>query len=164
MNLKNIAIILILMTTPTWADEYQPMTRKCLHEAASTFDLPVAALYGIFAQERGAVGQYSANTNNSRDNGTMQINSIWLPDLARFNITEEKLRNNGCLTVYVSAWILKGHLEKANGNIWKAIGDYHSKTPEKAKIYISNVMEQLLTNPNYDKLIAEANKHVRSGQ
>ncbi|MCP3945035.1 MAG: lytic transglycosylase domain-containing protein [Desulfobacteraceae bacterium] len=152
-------LVMLLIVSEARTDELVPITRECIHSIATIFHLPVAALYGIFATEDGVVGKYSINTNKSRDNGPMQINSIWLEDLKKIGITEEELRNKGCLNVFVSAWILKTHLNQT-GNIWEAIGKYHSKTQAKAKIYKQKVLANLITIKDYDMLLTQANKQV----
>ncbi len=163
MILKNLLLILLglffVIRQEAHAEELIPITRECIHAAARYKNLPVAALYGILITEGGTVGQYSTNKNQTRDNGPMQINSVWAEALGEMDITEVQLRNNGCLNVLVSAWILRKHLDRT-GNIWEAIGDYHSKDPEKGNPYIQRVMANLITIRDYDVLIARANKQV----
>jgi len=166
MTTKNsiiLSLILIFSMVPqTGAQELTPITRKCIHTTAHFYKVPVAALYGIFATEGGTVGEYSSNTV-TRDNGPMQINTLWLEDLKSKGITEENLRNNGCLNVFVSGWILKGHLDRT-GDIWQAIGDYHNRTKELGDAYRVRVLKNLLSKVDYDVLLAKANQNVRPPQ
>ena len=162
MTIKKIFITLILifsLNVQVSAEELRPITRKCIHASASFHKVPVAALYGIFATEGGTVGEYSSNPT-SRDNGPMQINSVWLGELKAKGISEEELRNNGCLNVFVSGWILKGHLDRT-GDIWQAIADYHSRTEDLGKAYLVRVLNNLLSDMDYDALVARANQNIK---
>lgn len=165
MKLKTIiALTIILGTSYTLgAQELKPLTRDCFHSSAAYFGLKneIAALYGIFATEGGTVGEYSTNENGSRDNGPMQINSTKIKDLTFLEVNEEALRNDGCYNVFVSAHILNDHYKKS-GNIWQAVGDYHSKTKEFGDAYILRVWEKLQANPDFDQLIAQANKQIEA--
>lgn len=67
------------------------------------------------------------NKNGSRDIGVMQINSIWLPELARYGIEERHLFDP-CTNIAVGAWILRQR-QDVYGNSWEAVGAYHSKLP-----------------------------------
>ncbi len=163
MQSKFLIIILLVLTclkpSETTASELVPITNECFHAAAEYYEVPVAALYGIFAQEAGTVGEYEINKNKSRDNGPMQINSIWNNTFESMNISEQNIRNHGCLNVFISAYILKDCLN-ATGDIWQAIGRYHSKKAKYAEPYKRKVLNKLLTVKDYDLLIAKANKHV----
>ena len=78
------------------------------------------------------------NTNKTEDIGIMQINSLWLPTLLRHGISRDMLLNN-CTNLRVAAWILLKHLRVSNGNIWEAVGRYHSTTPHLKQAYIDRV-------------------------
>lgn len=159
-NIIIINILLVLVAPLAWAQELTPISRKCIHEAADFNKVPVAALYGIFVTEGGTVGEYSSNTV-TRDNGPMQINSVWLRYLEAKGISEEELRNNGCLNVFVSGWILKKHLNRTD-DIWQAIADYHSRTKHLGDAYLMRVLINLLSDVDYENLVAKANQNVRT--
>lgn len=59
------------------------------------------------------------------DLGLMQINSSWLPTLARYGITSEQLMADPCLNIDVGAWVLAGII-KQQGARWDAIGAYNT--------------------------------------
>ncbi|CAB3732042.1 hypothetical protein LMG22037_05668 [Paraburkholderia phenoliruptrix] len=59
------------------------------------------------------------------DLGLMQINSSWLPTLARYGITREQLMADPCLNIDVGAWVLAGII-KQQGARWDAIGAYNT--------------------------------------
>lgn len=68
-------------------------------------------------------GGHEARTG-SRDLGLMQINSRWLPTLARYGISQADL-HDPCTSIEVGAWIL-ADLVKKNGNTWDAVGAYNA--------------------------------------
>jgi soluble lytic murein transglycosylase-like protein len=116
----------------------------CLMLASQTYSVPPAVLVGIYKAEGGQVGQEVRNTNGSYDMGPMQINSIWLPDLAeRWGVSEETarkwVRDDACTNVGVAAWIFKTHLNET-GSLSKAIAHYHSRTPQHGTKYQGRVI------------------------
>ena len=77
----------------------------------------------------------------NEDIGMMQINSIWLPQLAKFGISRDALFNP-CLNVHIGAWILAQQMQ-TYGNTWTAVGAYHSRTPDRNKWYADKVHNRL---------------------
>lgn len=80
----------------------------------------------------------NVNKNNSIDVGIMQINSIHQNELANKGIAMNELLEP-CKNVIVGAWILKKSIAKADGDIWKGVGYYHSSTPKLQTSYIKKV-------------------------
>jgi len=122
----------------------------CLMLASQTYSVPPAVLVGIYKAEGGKVGQEVKNTNGTHDLGPMQINTIWLPELAeKWGVSEKTarkwVRDDACTNVGVSAWILKGHLDET-GSLSQAIAHYHSRTPRHGTRYKSRVIEILEDN------------------
>ena len=122
----------------------------CLMLASQTYDVPPAVLVGLYQVEGGKVGQEVRNTNGSYDLGPMQINTIWLPELAeKWGVQEATakkwVRDDPCTNVNVAAWILKGHLNRTN-DLSKAIAHYHSKTPRYGSRYKAKVLDALEEN------------------
>ncbi len=115
----------------------------CLASAAEHHALDPDLLHAIASVESGldpsAVNR--ANTNGSRDIGLMQINSAWLPALARWKITEEQLYDP-CVSAYVGAWILANNIARL-GPTWRAVGAYNARTPAKQLAYVRRVQKQL---------------------
>lgn len=64
---------------------------------------------------------------DSVDMGAMQINSYWLPVLARYDITRQQLIYDSCANVKVGAWILAQSIAERR-NIYEGLGDYNSRT------------------------------------
>ena len=117
----------------------------CLMLAAQTYSVPPAVLLGIYQVEGGKVGQeVGPNENGSYDLGPMQINTIWLPELAsrwgvNVHTARRWVRDDPCTNVGVAAWILRRHLNDT-GNLAQAISNYHSKTPRFGSKYKKKVI------------------------
>ena len=81
----------------------------------------------------------------------MQINSSWLPTLARYVITQHDLQYDACKNIEVGIWILSRMM--ANGkDLLSGIGDYHSHTESLNKHYSSMV------KINYAKIMIATNQ------
>lgn len=122
----------------------------CLMMAAQHYSVPPAVLIGIYQVEGGRVGQEVSNTNGTYDLGPMQINTIWLPQLAaKWGVSvptaRKWVRDDACTNVGVAAWILRNHLNET-GDLTQAIGNYHSKTPKFGTIYKRRVIASLYRN------------------
>ncbi len=117
----------------------------CMAAAAAFYHLPPRALPAIHAVEGGAVGVVSPNTNGTADLGVMQINTIWLPDIARAaKLPEQKVKdrlvNDGCFNIAAAAAILRMYLNETRGDLMRAIGNYHSHTPALNTAYQERVL------------------------
>lgn len=117
----------------------------CLMLASQTYQVPPAVMVGIMHVEGGRVGQQvGPNSNGTYDLGPMQVNTRWIPQLARAwgvpNKTALRLvRDDGCINVRVSAWILKQKIEDA-GSLYGGIAYYHSATPGIGTRYAAKVI------------------------
>lgn len=83
------------------------------------------------------------NTDGSVDIGLMQINSSWLPSLARYGITRAHLFD-ACVNAYVGSWILSRNIQQL-GLTWDAVGAYNARSPAKRLIYAQKVYQALAT-------------------
>ena len=122
----------------------------CMILASQTYSVPPAVLVGIYKAEGGKIGQEVKNTNGSHDLGPMQINTLWIPELAdKWGVTEKTahrwVRDDACTNVGVSAWILKSHLDETQ-NLSQAIAHYHSRTPKHGDRYKAKVIDILHKN------------------
>jgi len=122
----------------------------CLMLASQTYDVPPAVLVGLYKVEGGKIGQQVHNTNGSYDLGPMQINTVWVPELAtKWGVSESTakrwVRDDACTNVNVAAWILKGHLTETK-NLSQAIAHYHSRTPHHGSRYKAKVLSALKEN------------------
>lgn len=111
-----------------------PVPFICVWEAAAYYRIPPLALVGILGVEGGRAGFAHRNTDGSEDLGPMQINSRWLPPLEKSGLTRTEILNNPCANVWAGAWIL-ALAYSHDGDIWKAIGHYHSRNRKESRRY-----------------------------
>ena len=117
----------------------------CFLMAAQTYNVPHAVMLGIMHVEGGRVGQaVGPNENGSYDLGPMQINTLWVPKLAKYwkvsqNTAYRMVKDDACVNVNVAAWILRQRLNES-GNLTLAIAHYHSKTPRFGYTYARKVI------------------------
>ncbi|MDL2268234.1 lytic transglycosylase domain-containing protein [Desulfovibrio sp. OttesenSCG-928-G15] len=119
-----------------------PLTTECVVDAARLNDLPLAALIGILAAENGRMGEALRNDNGTWDMGAFQINTIHIKELVEMGITPDAVLRDGRVNASVAAWLLRKELDRT-GDIWKAIGAYHSRTPHRRDGYIRQVKSHL---------------------
>lgn len=129
---------------------------SCLMLAAHNYQVPAAVLVGIYRVEGGKVGQQVGNTNGSFDLGPMQINTIWMKELAgHWNVPESTakrlVRDDACTNMGVAAWILRQHLQETK-SLSQAIAHYHSRTPFRGQSY----RKKVLTAMKKDGLLTDA--------
>ncbi|RQZ17099.1 lytic transglycosylase [Burkholderia sp. Bp9031] len=119
----------------------------CLDDAATFQHVSVSLLRGIAQVESGMnPNAVNTNTNGTVDIGLMQINSTWLPTLAREGITRESLFD-ACTNAYVGAWILSQNIRQLGAN-WNAIGAYNAASPDKRLAYARKVYDAIRTMPD----------------
>lgn len=125
--------LMLASCTLAFADE-----SKCFRQASAHYGVPEDLLRAIsHVESHGNTSARNTNKNGSTDYGHMQINSYWLPTLARHGITESELMN-ACTNTYVGAWILAGNISRM-GYRWEAVGAYNSRNPERAATYMKKV-------------------------
>jgi soluble lytic murein transglycosylase-like protein len=116
----------------------------CLDDAANYWGVPPLLARAIATRESHmraeAVGR---NKNGTRDIGLMQVNSSWLPRLARYGIKESDLFNP-CINAYVGNWILADNITRLGFN-WDAVGAYNSASPAKRDAYAHSIYRTLMS-------------------
>lgn len=136
-----------------------PLTAQCLAEIQKEYSVHPDIMLAIAYVEGGTVGQNSrVNDNGSYDIGLFQINSMHLRKLKGYGISEEQLRNDGCLNARVAAWHLStvvpaGSLNSMDNEdaYLSALARYHSFTPKFNGIYakrLKNAFSQLYAVEN----------------
>lgn len=113
---------------------------------AQIYSLPPRVLPSIQAVEGGAPGVVRVNTNGTSDLGVMQINTLWLPTLARYTKLDpaevrDRLLHRPCFNIAAAGLILRTYLDEARGDLMLAIGNYHSHTPFRNQAYQAKVRQ-----------------------
>jgi hypothetical protein len=147
---------------PPLSDNAQ-FIKRCLYAAAGIHRVPPAVLVVLLNVEGGSLGHISPNTNATVDIGPMQVNQIWIPQVAAHwhatpSATFVALRDNFCANVEAGAWILRQGLDEAHGDFWQGVGYYHSHDPEYKASYLQSVLKQVL------RLRAAAEKSLAASQ
>ena len=117
----------------------------CMVAVAAFNHLPPRVLPSIQAVEGGSIGSVHRNQDGSEDLGVMQVNTRWVPPLARYTgLGEEVIRfrliASPCFNIAAAGAILRVYLDEAHGDLMQAIGDYHSHTPALNVAYQAQVM------------------------
>jgi hypothetical protein len=123
--------------------------RGCLEAASRAYRVPPAILVVLLNVEGGSLGAVSQNTNGTVDIGPMQVNQIWVPQVAaHWSTTNDRayraLCDNFCANLEAGAWILRQGLDEAHGNFWEGVGYYHSHDPGHKQTYLRSVLQQVL--------------------
>lgn len=113
-------------STPT-ANQIAPRRsgQACWDEAARYHGLDPWLLYAVAYVEsaHNPAVISKPNRNGTYDIGLMQINSVHLPRLARYGITQATLMD-ACASTYVGAWIMSENIRRY-GWSWEAIAAYN---------------------------------------
>lgn len=141
------------------------MLAACIFAASQTYVVPPSVILGILNVEGGRIGQAVRNTNNTYDLGPMQINTIWIPELASYWGVDRKealrlVRDDACINIGVGAWILRTKMNQT-GSLEQGIAHYHSATPTLGHNYKKKVVRamekyRLVNRP--EDLLAAANR------
>lgn len=119
-----------------------PLTADCVLDAARVSGIPAAALFAILATEGGKTGEALSNKNGTWDMGPFQVNSVHLNELAAMGISPRSVLCDGRVNAHAAAWLLRKEYQRT-GNLWQAIGAYHSRTPHRRDAYIQRVQANL---------------------
>lgn len=117
----------------------------CFAVVSAFYRLPPKVLPAIQRIEAGHSGSIGHNRNGTDDLGVMQVNSAWLPELARHTgVPQSRLRialiRQNCFNIAVAGAILRIYLNEAHGDVVMAIGYYHSHTPGRREAYAMRVL------------------------
>jgi len=136
-----------LSATPALAKRAAPgeaaEIARCIRTAARGHDWLEKTLWGLRMQEAGWLGAEVANTNGTHDLGPLQINSWWVPRIARLVGRPEPqvrfwLRHDACFNAEVARWIFLSGL-RMTGDYWAAVGAYHSPAGWRQRAYAAKV-------------------------
>jgi len=113
---------------------------RCIRRSARGKAWLEQALSALRDQEGGWIGAQVQNRNGSYDLGPMQINSWWVIRFANIlhrspSHVQHLLKKNACFNVEAARYILLNELDRS-GNIWIAIGRYHSRVWWRQRPYV----------------------------
>lgn len=114
----------------------------CSINAAIKYKIPANIVLAVAEKEGGKPGQWVRNTNGTHDVGTMQFNTRYLRELAKFGITPQDIASEGCYPFDLAAWRLRTHLAKDKGDMWTRAANYHSRTPKYNTIYRADLIRK----------------------
>ena len=116
------------------------VAERCLVPAAQRHGVNPQILRAILWVESGMRADVvNHNRNGTRDIGLMQINSAWLPMLARHGLQEQDLFDP-CVNVLVAAWILSNNFARLGYNT-QGLGAYNAATPWKRERYARQILQ-----------------------
>ena len=112
----------------------------CMLAVSQFYHLPPRVLPSIQVVEAGRPGTVSRNFNGTADLGVMQVNTLWVPQIARAwhmapHTVAGRLINDPCFNIAAAGAIMRIYLDESRGNVVRAVGYYHSHTPERANWY-----------------------------
>lgn len=115
-------------TIVVWLALARAAHADCFEHHAARFGLDPNLLRAIADVESGgrpqAVNRSHLGRTGTTDVGLMQINTGWLPHLARHGIAASDLQDP-CTSIEIGAWILHGLVQRM-GNTWEAVGAYNA--------------------------------------
>ncbi|MGD0104496.1 MAG: lytic transglycosylase domain-containing protein [Rhodopila sp.] len=144
-----LALAFTLPSAATADDRFTDTLQRCLAGAADRNHVPPEVLILLYQNEGGALGRISRNTNGTVDIGPFQINQIWLPALSSHwslpqPLVYHLLLNQLCANAEAAAWILRTNLDAAHGDLWEAVGRYHSADPVLKTGYLRQIYAHLM--------------------
>lgn len=124
--------------------EDERVIAQCIRKASGGRTWLEKALWGLRDQEGGWIGAEIANRNGTHDLGPMQVNSWWVPRLAKLTGKPQPsvrhwLTYDACFNVDSARWIFLSELA-ATRDFWRAVGAYHSPTPWRQERYRNAVV------------------------
>jgi hypothetical protein len=114
----------------------------CSIAAAVKYQVPANIVLAVAEKEGGRPGQWRTNRNGTHDVGSMQFNTAYLTDLARYGITASDVATAGCYSFDLAAWRLRQHLYNDKGDLWTRAANYHSRTPQYNHVYRADLIRK----------------------
>lgn len=110
----------------------------CIDEAAARHEIDASLMRAIAYFESGMNPKaLHQNANGTVDIGLMQINSVHLPELAKYGIDRATLED-ACVNAEVGAAMLHQRIAQF-GATWLAVGEYHSHTATLRATYAKSI-------------------------
>ena len=104
----------------------------CMALVAQVYHLPPRVLPAMQAADEGGPGQVYTNRDGSEDLGIMRVNSRWISPLAKYTgLPAAKVRDrllfDPCFNIAAAGSILRTNLNETEGDLLRAVGNYHSR-------------------------------------
>lgn len=128
-------------SVPVFRTAHAEEAYSCAIRAGRYYNVSPYLIQTVLQIEGGVKGSKVRNSNGTYDYGPMQINTIWINELKRMeNISVDKNRliNDVCYNIHIGAWIIATRINEVNGDVWRGVGNYHSKTPQHHNRYLGN--------------------------
>lgn len=112
---------------------------RCVSENAKEYRLSPFVLLSILKVEsNGRTGLIGKNTNGTSDIGPGQFNTnTWGKLLTqKYKIPQEALLNDMCQAIRALSFAVRTEINGVGGDLWRGIGNYHSRTPKHHQKYI----------------------------
>lgn len=137
--LKYLVVFVYGLSATLAIAQQAPKSVDCFEQAAQRYQLNPHILRAIAHTESrfNPMAMSPANKNGSYDIGIMQINSSWLPTLARYQISAAQL-TDACTNIHVGAWILRSNINTF-GNNHQALARYNSPNPLHQARYLNKI-------------------------
>ena len=120
--------------------EHEALRCYCSLLLGRHYGVPAEMLWAVAAAEGGREGLVQANANRSYDIGVMQLNTVYLGEIA---VSPAAVAGFDCRGFAVAARRLTGHLFRPRqGAVWRRLADYHSRTPEHNRRYARRLQQQ----------------------
>jgi hypothetical protein len=127
------------ITTPEIPPQIQERI-VCSISAAVKYQVPANIVLAVAEKEAGKPGQWVRNSNGTHDVGSMQFNTAYLGELARYGITANDVAASGCYSFDLAAWRLRKHIRNDKGDLWTRAANYHSRTYRYNVVYRADLM------------------------
>jgi hypothetical protein len=112
----------------------------CSLSAAIKYEVPANIVLAVAEKEAGKPRQWVRNANGTHDVGSMQFNTAYLGDLARYGISANDVAAAGCYSFDLAAWRLRQHIKHDKGDLWTRAANYHSRTARYNIIYRTDLI------------------------
>ena len=75
------------------------------------------------------------NSNGTEDCGPAQINDVRLGEIKKFDLDKSDMKNSPCRNIWVMGYLIRREIEKADGDLWLGVGNYHYKRSVNSDIH-----------------------------
>jgi hypothetical protein len=127
------------ITTPEIPPQIQERI-VCSISSAVKYQVPANIVLAVAEKEAGKPAQWVRNSNGTHDVGSMQFNTAYLGELARYGITANDVAASGCYSFDLAAWRLRKHIRNDKGDLWTRAANYHSRTYRYNVVYRADLM------------------------